>query len=53
MEFFDTTTVATVVEPNVRSQVDAAVGEEFTALHTNSMGEALLETSEMRVGPVE
>jgi AraC-like DNA-binding protein len=49
MEFFDTTTVATVVEPNVRSQVDAAVGEEFTALHTNSMGEALRV---VREGPV-
>ena len=50
MEFFETTTtVATVVEPNIRSQVDAAVGEEFTALHTNSMGEALRA---VREGPV-
>ncbi len=50
MEFFETmTTVATVVEPNVRSQLDAAVGEEFTALHANSMGEALRA---VREGPV-
>ena len=49
MEFFETTTVATVLEPNVRSQVDAAVGDEFFALHTNSMGEALRA---VREGPV-
>ena len=50
MEFYETmTTVATVVEPNVRSQVDAAVGEDFIALHANSMGEALRA---VREGPV-
>jgi len=49
MKFFETTTIATVVEPNVRSQVDAAVGEGFTALHANSMGEALRA---VREGPV-
>ena len=50
MDSFRTaTTVATLVEPTLRSQVDAAVGDSFTALHTNSMGEALRA---VREGPV-
>lgn len=49
MESFETTRVATVVEPELRSQVDAAVGHEFTALHANSMVEALRV---VREGPV-
>jgi AraC-like DNA-binding protein len=44
------TTVATVVEPNLRSQVDAAVGESFNAVHANSLGEAIRA---VREGPVQ
>ena len=49
MDLFESTTVATVLEPTLRPQVEAAVGEGFTALHTNSMGEALRV---VREGPV-
>lgn len=51
MSAFETmTTVATVVEPNLRSQVEAAVGERFTAVHANSLGEAIRA---VREGPVQ
>ncbi len=50
MDSFDATkTVATVVEPTLRPQVDAAVGEAYRAVHTNSMGEVLRA---VREGPV-
>jgi len=42
-------TVATVVEPNVRMQLDAAVGDSARAVHTNSMREAIRV---VREGPV-
>ena len=50
MDLFDTTkTVATVVEPTLRSQVDAAAGDTYRAVHANSMGEALRA---VREGPI-
>ncbi len=53
MEYRDElTTVATVVEPNVRAQLDAAVGDGFTAYHASSMREALRAVRERPVRAV-
>ena len=45
-------TIATVVEPGVRLQVDAAAGTSFAALHADSVGEVLQAVRERPVHAV-
>jgi AraC-like DNA-binding protein len=53
MEVYETVkTVATVVEPTLRLQVETAVGHEYRAVHTNSMREALRAVRERSVSAV-